>query len=286
MKIDQGRYKLFWRNPEMYRLVYEIGIVPETADWSLQRGTAFHVIADMQARGATDEQIDAVLRGEQPDSSGRYLKLTEQAIDSGRALWNRCQKSDLAQAHVVASEAEFEFDCFDSPHKGVGRLDRVIEYDGELWVLEFKTTHPRRTQEQLINSWKGDVQADFEILGAESLGFEVRGVIVQYVVEDTPPRLMMPIPVIRSPQELDTTRVNIHNTCEIIELLRRLNPLNIPWPHLDTSWPCSARDRCPFRDLCQKVSNWDSMPPGFERRVEHLRILREGVDNAEMHKDA
>ncbi len=277
MKIDKSRYNEFWRNPERYRLIYEVGLVPAGLNYSLSRGIAFHTIANMRARGFSEEEIDAVLGGEVADETGRKLQLAPKAIEVARVLWKYTEEnSEFAACPVLASELEFEFPLADSPHSGVGRLDRIIEYENNLWLQEFKTTSAKKKYDVALDEWQREKQADFEILGARAAGYDVAGVIISYVVESVPPKLFPPIKITRTAAQLTRTILEIHETCEIIELLKRIVGTRCPWPHVSLNWPCSKPGMCEYETVCgcaDPLAN--GVPEGFEPRREHLVILNE-----------
>ena len=275
MKLDQSRYEEFWRNPERYRLIYELNIVPTVPNYSLARGIAFHVIANLEVEGRTEQEIDLVLTGQVSDNTGRTLSLQPKAIATAKVLWNYYKSNcPYANLPVLASESEFEFALYDSPHKGVGRLDRLIRVNGELWLHEFKTTNPKKKYDQAVDEWAQKKQADFEILGARALGYDPFGLIVSYVIEASPPRLMEPVIVKRTEDKLNASIVQIHETCEIIELLKRTVGIHTPWVHL-FNYPCNRLDACEYQGICCRAGEI-AMPEGFKKREEHLELLRSG----------
>jgi hypothetical protein len=287
--IDQTRYDAFWRNPERYRLTYELNLVPKTMQYGLARGTAFHLIAEERARGRSKEEIDAILRGQQPGTRGPVEPIEEKAIEAAWVLWNAMEAKYPRDPNIelVASELEFMYQIPGSPHYMVGRIDQVLARNGELWCGEFKTANARARYDKFVEDWKQKAQADFEIVGAHSFGYKVEGVWVRQVVETTPPTVWE-LEERRSQHRLQVMMLNVHQTCEIITMMKATFGINQPWPHLSLSWPCSMGGKCEYETICQQ--DFEALTPNdlesFKQREEHLDCVRkwkeehgaEGVD--------
>lgn len=277
MKIDGTRTKAFWSNPERYRLAYECNLTPAVTGYALQRGIAMHTALDLAALNYPHAAMVAVLKGKILSSDGRLLELADShAAAMGLAL----AEAYLAKAdtyEVIESELEFDFRIDGSEHRGVGRLDQIIKLDdGKLWLLEFKSGSSKTSRSRKEEEWLSDLQADFEILGARSAGYEVEGVRVQYVLEMTPPRVWEPLLVSRSDAQLQRSKLFIHQTCETVEMYRATFGLEQPWPHL-ANWPCTGdASYCGYQNICGcegplTVSRFK----GFKLREEHLALLRQ-----------
>ncbi|MGH7234428.1 MAG: PD-(D/E)XK nuclease family protein, partial [Candidatus Saccharimonadales bacterium] len=108
MNIDQTRMKAFWQNPERYRLAYELNIMPKTFPYGLQRGIAFHTIANHVALNTDETILASILRGEHPDTDGRFITgLTPEALTNAVSMWNDLE-AHYGQFQVEASEVEFK----------------------------------------------------------------------------------------------------------------------------------------------------------------------------------
>jgi len=279
MMIDQTRYKAFWQNPELYRLKYEKNLVAKAMAYGLSRGTAFHCIADLKAGGMPDDFIQAVLEGREPDPRGQTLSLSPDAIQNAWILWRVFEATYPPEYGIQVLDHEREFQVpigAEARHFAVGRLDQIVMYQGDLWVGEMKTAYAKASYDKLLDDWNHNKQADFVMLGARSLGFEVKGVLVRYAVEKTPPVCFPPLEITRSEHALNLTLLNVHQTCEIIEMLRATFGIEQPWPHL-SNWPCSVVGKCEHEAICGRAS--DEIDPaeleGFKSREEHLVLMRQ-----------
>lgn len=273
MVIDQTRTKAFWSNPEAYRIQFQLNIVPAAKSYYLDRGTAFHTYIDLKSKGLYDVEILEVLSGE-TEYQGQRFNISEkprlQGLSMGEAFLGRHQ---LGQYTIEASELEFRYQIPDSPHEMVGRLDQVIKIDGKQWLLEFKTANAKASFSKKETEWESDIQADFEIIGARSYGFDVEGVLVQYVLETSPIKVWAPLEVRRSEAQLARTLLMVHQTCETVEMYKSTFGLEQPWPHLP-NWKCQG-DWCEYKGICQQQGmTLESCGKGWKKRDEHLVILQ------------
>lgn len=280
MIIDQTRYDAFWRNPERYRLTYELNLVPKALPYGLARGLALHTIVEEALAGKNKEEINAVLRAEAPGVRGPLPEpLPDKAISMAWVLWEEMQRQYPlvgGEIEIIANEAEFKYDIPGSPHSMAGRIDNVGYRNGELWCLELKTANSRASFDRIAEDWRQKAQADFEIIGARHLGHQVAGVLVLTVVETTPPKVW-PLEVRRTDHKLELMKLNVHETCEIIEMLRATFTARLPWPHLSLNWPCAKGGACEYENLCgQAVENWSPADlEGFKQREEHLGVIKD-----------
>lgn len=265
MILDQTRYEAFWRNPEKYRIEYELNLRPKALDYGLSRGLAFHIIAEESAMGKSKEEIEARLAEE--GLSGKAVAVAWQLYAEYARRY--------PQGEVVLVEQEFIAPIPGSPHSMAGRIDQILPRNGELWVGELKTANAKRSYDAITEEWKTKRQADFEIIGARHLGHDVKGVWVRVVVEGTPPKVYE-VEARRSEQQLRLTQLSVHQTCEIITLMRDTFGINTPWPHHTLNWPCSTSGKCEFEGICQQA--FENLTPadleGFKPREEHLECLK------------
>lgn len=276
MKIDQTRVNAFWTNPEMYRLRYELNLSPLKLSYGLARGSAFHIIADGRAAQQTNDEINAILRGEAPTQQGTTgADLGSKPIAAAWAMWNEYERAYGGTVEVVASELEFDVPIPGSPHSMVGRLDQVLNRGGQCWVGEMKTANAKAQFERTRDDWEGKAQADFVLLGARSLGYEPAGVLVRVVTETAPPKVWE-IEVRRSEHRLNVMRLNVHQTCELIGMMRTTFGIEQPWPHLYLNWPCSKPGACEYEGICRRSAG-DMVTGDFKVREEHLQCLRQAT---------
>lgn len=253
MRISQTRLKKFWQNPEAYRLQYVLDLVPSSPGYALQRGSVFHAVLNLKARGETDEHIANVLRGTVPDYDGRMLVIqSEDALRNGVAMAEAYINLPwAANLQVVETEKDFNFQIPGSPHFISGRIDQIVTNGDSVYILEFKTASSKQYRGAKEADWANDIQADFEFLGAESLDIEVDGLQAQYVIEARPPKVWEPIFVSRTKAQLERTKLFAHQTCETILMYENTFGPDQPWPHLN-NWPCNGDKKwCDYRDICQ-----------------------------------
>jgi hypothetical protein len=279
MILDQTRYEAFWKNPEKYRLTYEVNLVPRALSYGLARGIALHTIAEEAAAGRSRADIDAVLKGDALTSRGTRLDVIDsRAVSKAWALWDEYERRyPLGWAELLASEQEFVYPIPGSPHSMAGRIDQVLRLnDGELWVADLKTSNDKARYDRLVEDWHGKPQAGFNIIGARTLGFDVQGMLVHVLVERIPP-VIWELRVRRSEHALKLLELNVHQTAETIELYRSTFGIDQPWPHLPYSWPCSAggAGNCEYEGICgiPTAALTESQLDSFKRREEHLGII-------------
>lgn len=266
MVIDQTRFDAFWRNPDRYRLAYELNIVPKARSFDLDRGLAFHKIVELAAKGMSKEAIDEELA---------VMGLHPRAIPVAWQLFGAFKRKYPVE-EVLGTEQEFLHQIPGSPHGMVGRLDQVVRRNGLIWLSETKTANSRKNYDKVVEEWTQKKQADFEILGARSLGFEPEGVWVRVIKEGNPP-LTWELEVRRSDFRLRLTELQVHQTCETILMYRDTFGIDKPWPHPNFSWPCSSPGRCEYEGICQqdRCELNESALEDFREREEHLEIVRE-----------
>lgn len=273
MVLDQTRTKAFWNNPEAYRIQFQLNIVPAAKSYYLDRGTAFHTYIDLKSKGFEDYYVMEVMGGLVTYQGQRFniaQKPLEQGVAMGEAFLGRHQ---LGSYVVEDSELEFQYQIEDSPHSMVGRLDQIVTIDGKKWLLEFKTANAKAQRSKKETEWETDIQADFEIIGARGFGFDVEGVLIQYVLETAPIKVWEPIPVHRSEAQLNRTILMVHQTAETIEMYKSTFGLEQPWPHLP-NWKCQG-DWCEYKGICQQQGmTLESCGKGWAHRKEHLEILQ------------
>lgn len=273
MVIDQTRTKAFWSNPEAYRIQFQLNIVPAAKSYYLDRGTAFHTYIDLKSKSHDVAYTCDVLRG-LVDYQGQRFNIPQKPLDQGMMMGDAfLSRHQLGEYTIEASELEFNVPIDGSPHAMVGRLDQVVTIDGKQWLLEFKTANAKASFSKKETEWESDIQADFEIIGARSFGYEVEGVLVQYVLETSPIKVWAPLEVRRSEAQLARTLLMVHQTCETVEMYKSTFGLEQPWPHLP-NWKCQG-DWCEYKGICQQQGmTLESCGKGWKKRDEHLVILQ------------
>ena len=264
MVIDFSRYNTFLRNAEYFRLKYckNLTVSRDKIGYGLQRGTAFHLIAEERYKGTTDAVLDTVLSEAVSDP-----KAISKATVMHKAFAAKYVASDAVSK--LAAEVEFRSAIPGTQHEIAGRIDEILNYRGSLWCGETKTANARADYAKLKYDWQRNPQANFEIAGARSLGYQVEGVLVRTITEHSPPRIWE-IEATRTDEEQQMFFVNVAQVCDTIEMYKSKYGVDVPWPHNTNSYPCNMEGRCEFEDICGKLRADVS---GFAERKEHLPII-------------
>lgn len=265
MILDQSRYTAFWLNPERWRLRYMLDLeaLKEGAPvkYGRDRGTAFHIISESDH---TNTNPVARLNLEVQD---------DKAKEMGAVMYQAYKKATNPKFIKIAAELPFCVPIEGSPHSMAGRLDAILEQSNRQWVGETKTAGMRADLAKLKWEWQRNPQADFVLIGAESLGYKVEGVMVHTIKEATPQPRVWSFPVTRTPQQLNVMKYNVHQTCEIIQMLVNTFGIERPWPHVPPTFnPCAREGYCDFEGDCSCVTiDADS----YTKRAEHLPVMDE-----------
>lgn len=259
MKIDATRATAFWQNPEKYRLHYLWNLVPietRNPDAPLSgrhRGSAFHEIIAGQPVGDHGEREVA------------------SAIIMAAAAREK-YRSDK----ILLEEKEFVVAIPDSPHQIMGRVDRVVEReDGTVEVVDWKTSG-RCTQRELMNKaseYVASLQTGFYICGASALWYQCVRSMVYRIVIALPDSQVEFLDVLATYTVKDKQNFfrYIHQTCEIIEFMKKTFGIDKPWPRLyDKFW--SGYD-----NIYGQTQYEGLIPDGFELRKEHLDVTTVGT---------
>lgn len=265
MRISNSEFTAFLNNPERYRLMYKAplgdkktGISPAQRSFWLDRGSAFHLLMEAHNKGWSKEQTDAKLK-----EGGFDVKATQ----NGHALYlsftqryrgdERFRLQDWEHG-IVASEIEFEAKIPGSPHSLIGKMDELIEYEGTIWVGDYKTANAKATENKKRIEFEDSSQSDFYINAMRLLGRPVKGMLYRVVTEHNPPQHYV-IPVIRSDSRLDVALLSIHQVCEMITMMMDTFTASKPWPHPGSSFPCNwyginGSSNCEYSTLCRRPS--------------------------------
>lgn len=273
MKIDASRYNLFWSNPERYRLreIWKLAPIEPKADsfaalltYGRRRGTCTHELLDGKYRGVPREQSIAELK------DGGF---GDKEIAAALRLVSAVEERYPGEAYL-AHEAVFEYQISDSPHVMTGRVDHIlpsIQEGAPPIIGDWKSSRKRTKKEMaaLIDSYKASAQVSFYMLGVPTLGFAV-GDFLYRILEDRGPKEKPRIYeawTTRGSLELAKFARGVHQTCELIEWMKRTFGVENPWPNL---W--EPFDKGYSSMLGQKMFE-GFMPEGFTERVEHLETM-------------
>jgi len=258
-------------------MAYVLNLSPVKLPYGLSRGTALHSIFEGVGKGRTLEQILDFLRAKGPlVEGGKVLDepIEETTIRTALGLYN-AYVSEQPPYKLVETEFEFECPIEGSPHSMVGKVDQIVEYEGELWVTDFKSGHPKTSYTTKVKEWGEMSSPNFYIAGARHAGFDVKGMRVHYIVEGTPPKIFPGIEVVRSERELELHKIAVHQTCEtLLSFLDTYGP-HTPWPHRP-HWTCGGREKCEYGrvcGVCDPRSELVDIEREFKTRVEHLELM-------------
>lgn len=266
MKIDATRYRLFMTNPEEYRIREVWGHVPESRHdvnslmtYGRRRGSAFHYMTD----GTPAEELD---------------HLGESAVETAKLMFeaNNAYGRDV---EVVWKEQEFDIAIPGSPHRMVGRIDsRVRRYDEE-YIQDYKTSKHRTKAEWKV--YKDELylspQVDFYLLAQPDLRKFVFRILSKAPATKTQPHRIeiQELEVYRQAYELKAFQRSVHMACCTIEYWKKNFGVADPWPRAIALKV--APENYPYAPLYSRTMYPDVEWEGFEKRVEHLDCLKEGV---------
>ena len=264
MVIDNSRFSAFMRNPEAYRLKYQrnLTVARDKVGYGLQRGTAFHIIAEEKYRGTADKVLDTALTEAVADPKAIAKAATMHKVFAAKYV----ASGTIAK---IAAEVEFRAPIPGTDHEIAGRIDEILNYRGTLWCGETKTANARADYAKLKYEWQRNSQANFEIAGARHLGYAVEGVLVRTITEHSPPRIWE-IEATRTDEEQQLFLYNVAQICDTIEMYKAKWGIDVPWPHNNNCFPCSMEGRCEYEDICGKLRPDTSQ---FVPRKEHLPII-------------
>lgn len=269
MRIDQSMYRAFVNNPERFRLHYALNLSPAELAFGIQRGSAFHQFMEDWALkiSVSRTRQTCIDKG-----------LNTKAIDIAEAMATVVKEKypSNGKLKTLLTEKEFVYDIPGSPHQMVGKIDHVIEYNGKLYVGDFKTASAKTQRGKKEKEWETDVQADFYLIGVRTLGYETNDFLVRVITETTPVNIWE-IFTRRSNQQLNLMLRSTHIVCETINMFVNTFGINEPWPHF-SNWPCDGGSWCEYRNICNTFHETDSLPLGFIPREEHLDCRKQLVE--------
>lgn len=277
MKIDASRYVKFWTNPERYRLaeIWKLALAEPTPGtfaslltYGRRRGTCFHEIQDGAYRGVPENEVI------------QYLKdagFDEKPIEAAQRMAAKVREV-YPDEKYIAHEVVFEYPIPNSPHIMTGRIDHLINYEGETIPGDWKTSKRRSKKDAgyLVTGYCGSAQVGFYLLGCRALGFGEPRRFLYRLLQDR--KLNNGVSISqhvaeRSGIELRQLAQDVHNTCEIIGFLKQTVGLENPWPTLPERF-----DRG-YASLLGRKMYAGYTPEGFTEKVEHLETMIEDEDD-------
>jgi hypothetical protein len=276
--IDNSRYSSFWANPELYRLTFEVNIVPKITPFYFGRGIHLHELNE--ARNKATMALENLSNDPQ--------KISERSKQMGQALFEAFKRrwdGDLSfqllhdgGSHLA--EIEFRHQIPGSPHSIVGKMDEILMYKGEPWVGDVKTANKNTTEAKKRIEFGYASQPLFYINAARMLGYPVKGMVYRVVTEHTPPKHFV-IESKRTEYQLQQHLRSVHQTAETILMYRKTFGIDKPWPH-GFPYPCNSTSfdgspACEYSSICQRPTSelTEDDLANFTRRIDHLKTLRE-----------
>lgn len=302
MRIDNSKYELFTKNPEKYRLTYEVGrshqiddpnkpalasigegrgIVPKKTAAPLADGSAMHFYIEAWNKKWDKDEIK---RREQEQGIGQIHLAIGRAL--AQSFINRYENDDRfnitrTESGDIFSEQEFLVQIPGSPHFIMGKIDELIEFEGKRWIGDYKSANAKATENKKRIEFEFSSQPLFYLNAVRLLGLDpVVGMLYRVITKHTPPQHYI-IPVKRNEARLDAALLNIHQVAEMIEMMKRTFGVDVPWPHNYFHYPCNYNDyagnaTCEYSNLCQRPSSELGVADleQFTPRVSHLELDR------------
>lgn len=176
---------------------------------------------------------------------GRLRKSTDEAFDS----W--CREKQLGYYKIIASETPFSLPL-PSGRQFAGRLDQILEWNGQLWIRDFKTVGRKEDWKEKFNPAH---QFSGYVWAAEQLsGRRIAGVIVDvvYNIKTKGPEF--------HPTLANRSSSDIASWLEWVEFeydnWERYIEKDV-WPMRTSA--CGDYGGCFFRGACNSGSNWNSI---------------------------
>lgn len=277
MKIDNSRYTAWWSNPELYRLTYEVNIVPRVQPYYFGRGIHLHELNE--ARNKATVALTNLSKDEQKISD-RSKKVGDALFQAFKRRWDGDPTFQLLHdAGSPLAEVEFDIAVPGSPHFIVGKFDEIVMYKGDPWVGDLKSANAKASENKKRVEFGYASQPLFYINAARMLGYPVKGMVYRVVTEHTPPKHFV-IESKRTQYQLEQHLRHVHQTAETILMYRKTFGTDKPWPHL-FPYPCNSSNfdggpACDYATICNRPTSelTEDDLANFTTRIDHLRTLR------------
>lgn len=262
---------------------YWLNRSPEGKSWPIALGLAYHtyreVLEEAFAEGSfpeTAHQIAmarALLDWEDPPIGHKHDWYTYdrvvKTLEEGYRVWTK-EKSD-GRIKVLFSEQSFELeipDCFmpdGTPEVYGGRIDQIIEWNGALWVRDFKTTSRMGSGFQDRFDPNNQLTGYVWAAGLLSGGRKVDGAIVEvpYNTKTKGPEIHQFLST-RSTGQIDQFLASQRMERRIIRMMEEATPElgMLAWPMRTAA--CDDYGGCFFRNACRQdnpraIERWLSL---------------------------
>lgn len=273
MRIDSSRYTMFWSNPERYRLreVWKLapiepapGTFASLLTFGRRRGTCFHEFRDGAYRQVPIEQTVQELK------DGGF---GDKEIAVARAMAEEAKRVYPDESYL-AHEVLFEYAIPDSPHFMVGRIDSIVRDMDDSFILDWKTSkyRPKDERTRKLEEYCRSAQVGFYFLGARTLGFDPKRFEYRLVFSERNNTgvSVESLSTERSGLQLAAFARQVAMTCDLIEWMKATFGVEKPWPSLSEVFKTG------YESLEGSKLYKDYMPDGFQSKVEHLELMKEG----------
>ena len=242
-----------------------VGKAPQTAP---EFGRCIHKALDIWF--TTHDQAKTIstfntLFVENPADEKRTIRVGEKLL----SLY--MDKYDHEGFKVIKSEIPFAAPVRAGGFTLIGRIDKIIDRDGAVYVMDHKTTS--RLGYEFFYKIKPNMQFDGYIWAARQLGFPTcSGILLDALLVAkgliTPVQLAKLQPLardisMRTDEELDRY---IQNICLIVDDIRKCYETDI-W--YDNTESCCDFIECPYRKLCKEDIAIQEKIAAMDYRIEH-----------------
>lgn len=269
MKLDSSGYNLFWTNPDRFRIRvgWHLSPVEPSADsyagllsFGRRRGTALHELEDARYRGVSEFQaVEDLKNGGFGEREIKVAQVMAAAV-----------RDHVGDEECLAVEAPFCVPIPGSPHFIVGRIDRIVRRDGEVFIRDYKTSkyRPKRELQHKGEEYCRGTQVGFYIAGARSLGFECNKFVYSLVhsERDNARASVLDFPTSRTSIEIQQLMRSVHLTCEIILWMKKTFGMEKSWPIVPERFTSG------YEPLLGRSLYEDYVPEGFQQKPYHLNI--------------
>ncbi len=278
MKLDNSRYSAWWSSPELYRLQYEVNLVPAVLPYYFGRGIHLHELNEARNKATMSLKN---LKTDPQKMSDKSKQVGDALFQAFKRRWDGDLTFQLMHENgQPLAEIEFDVEIPGSPHSIVGKIDEILLYKSDPWVGDLKSANAKTTEVKKRIEFGYASQPLFYINAARMMGYPVKGMVYRVVTEHTPPKHWV-IESKRTEYQLAQHLRSVHQTAETILMYRKTFGIDKPWPHL-YPYPCNYSNfdgspACEYHSICGRPTSElsDEDLASFTTRIDHLHNMRE-----------
>lgn len=259
------------------------GLVPKEKAMPLTFGGAIHQALDywhMSQRTREDclrmiEIFKANFQEDLERDSKRTVQMGEWV------LRNYASTYAMEPFKVVASEQEFVLEL-PNGNNFIGRIDKIVNWDGMFWVVDHKTTSSMGYQ--FGKKTKPNMQLEGYVWAARELGYHAVGVLVDAILvakgllQATSRAKLTPLARFDNYVSEETLNEWYHAVENIQEDIKRCEESGVWYPNYDA---CTYYGECPYRNLCIEDTTVREKRVELDYNVEHWSPIKEDTGDAE-----